>query len=449
MNNPKDQSFQLAIVGAGISGLTAAILFARRGYSVTIFEKRGDHRIDPDATGHTINFTLSARGLQTIRELGIEAEILKHCIPLHSRAVHLSNGSIEFQKYGTSKNEILYSISRKSMTKVLLKCAEEEQLIKYQFNTRCVGYDSSTNTLKLFYKNKSEVAYFKADVIIGTDGAFSRVRRLMHRGHRANLYREYSEFGYKELLLPPEHTTNSKLDFYSLHVWPLQSGIIVALPNLDKSFTMNFIMPMEGNVSFESLKTTAECKKFLDSNAKHLVRLFPKLADKFAERKSEGIITIKTDPWHYRGKIVLVGDACHAVAPFLGQGMNAAFEDCSILIRLFDKNKQNFEQTFKDFEALRKKDTDALSELSNNHMSELTHGVKSKLRIAQNEVDLFLNQFFPSKWMPLYSMIAHTTLPYSEIIKYAQRHRSISNFLILPLLYPIMVVFKTISTRIK
>jgi kynurenine 3-monooxygenase len=261
--------------------------------------------------------------------------------------------------------------------------------------------------------------------VVGADGAFSRARQEMHRGERADFRQEYLEWGYKELPLTAKPDGSSKIELEALHVWPRLHGLFVSHPNRDGSHTLTLFLPFEGPDSFATTRTEADVKALFDKYFPDLVPLLPNLVEDWMTHPTGSLITTRTGQWHRNDWIVLVGDACHAVYPFYGQGMNSAFEDCSALMAALSKHGENREAAFTAYEQSRRPHTDILAELSKANFVELKQKVKSPWFVARKRLDVALNRLLPETWLPLYTMIAHTTMPYGDALARARRQEQI------------------------
>jgi len=271
-------------------------------------------------------------------------------------------------------------------------------------------------------------------LIIGADGTFSTVRQQMHRGERANYHQEFMSHGYKELVIPPGADGEFRLDPNALHIWPRGHRLFLALPNSDRSFTGTCILPFEGERSFASLKTEADVLALFNSEFNSAVPLMPTLTQDFLKNRLGEFITTKTSHWYHKDQIVLLGDSCHTVTPFYGQGMNAAFEDCLVMNQCIGRYGDNWEATFTEYQRSRKRNTDALADLSLRNFDELRESVKSPAFVARKQLDIILNKLFPNTWIPLYTLISHSVIPYADAIDRVERQERVVKWLGLELI---------------
>lgn len=396
------------VAGAGLSGSLVAIYLARRGFGVRVVERRPDPR-SSTSDGRSINLGLSQRGIQALREVGLLDELWPKTTPMRGRMVHAPDGTQSFHPYGTEDDQILHSILRDELNAALIDRAESLG-VQFDFEHKVVGLDRTLPSLTV--EGSDEL---KADLVIGADGAFSAVRGHLLRGERAEFHQEFMDWGYKEITIPRHERTRLE----ALHLWPGRTGLVVAHPNYDGTLTATVFLPFEGPGSFAELTTPEKVAAHCGAEFSDLPELVPDLVEQFLSHPVGSLVTIRTAPWQHDGKVVLIGDAAHAVYPFYGQGMNAAFEDCSVLDKCLAAG--DLHAGLREFERRRRRHTDVLAELSKQNFLELRDGMRSPLFLARKKADLLLHRAFPTAWTPLYTMIAHTTTPYGDALARARR----------------------------
>ncbi|HEY6217972.1 MAG TPA: NAD(P)/FAD-dependent oxidoreductase [Pyrinomonadaceae bacterium] len=415
---------KITIIGAGMGGTMMAIFLARRGFEVDIYERRHDLRVHNGERGRSINMTVSIRGLRVLEEVGIlNDKLLSKTIKIKGRMIHNADGTSIFQPYGINEDEVLYSIVRSDLNAALMNYAESHPNVKFHFNTRCVKINKDLGMIDFENEITKEGFSVSSDLIVGADGTFSTVRQQMHRGERANFHQEFMSHGYKELVIPPGRDGEFRLDHNALHLWPRGQRLFLALPNSDHSFTGTCILPFEGERSFASLKTEADVLALFNSEFKSAVPLMPTLTHDFLHNRLGEFITTKTSHWYHKDQIVLLGDSCHTVTPFYGQGMNAAFEDCLVMNQCIGQYGDDWETTFMEYQRSRKRNTDALADLSLRNFDELRESVKSPSFVARKQLDIILNRLFPNTWIPLYTLISHSVIPYADAIDRVERQQ--------------------------
>ncbi|HEV8692909.1 MAG TPA: NAD(P)/FAD-dependent oxidoreductase [Lysobacter sp.] len=420
---PSEDNGRVAVVGGGLAGSLLALALAQQGLGVDVYERRPDPRAGGAEGGRSINLGLSKRGIQALTEVGLIDEVMPLTVTMRGRVIHIPDGSTRFQPYGKDGEEVLHSIDRNELNRLLLDHAQRHPQVRLHFEHRLARIDKDRRELEL--EAKGERLRVRPRWVVGADGAFSRARQEMHRGERADFRQEYLEWGYKELPLTAKPDGSSKIELEALHVWPRLHGLFVSHPNRDGSHTLTLFLPFEGPDSFATTRTEADVKALFDKYFPDLVPLLPNLVEDWMTHPTGSLITTRTGQWHRNDWIVLVGDACHAVYPFYGQGMNSAFEDCSALMAALSKHGENREAAFTAYEQSRRPHTDILAELSKANFVELKQKVKSPWFGARKRLDVALNRLLPETWLPLYTMIAHTTMPYGDALARARRQEQI------------------------
>ena len=413
----------ITIVGAGLVGSLLAIYLAKRHYGVTVFERRPDMRKSNVDRGRSINLALSTRGLVALEEVGLADIIRQSAIPMKGRMMHDLTGNLSFLPYG-KEGQFINSISRADLNVILIDAAEKAGVI-FKFNHRCVDINLHSD-LKTGSIEFEESGPNRFDLLIGADGAYSAVRGALQFGGRFNFSQEYIEHGYKELHIPADTGGKSLLDTNALHIWPRESFMLIALPNPDNSFTGTLFFPFEGATSFESLKSNTAAKQFFSEVFPDALKMIPNFEQQWNENPVSSLVTMKCWPWSHGSKVLLIGDAAHAVVPFYGQGMNAGFEDCRILNKLLDKHNEDWDNTINEFEALRKPDADAIATLALDNFIEMRDLVADQEFLLRKKIEAKLHQLYPDKWVPLYSMVTfRDDIRYSEAYAMGQKQKKI------------------------
>jgi len=404
----------IVIAGAGLAGSLFGIYLAKRGHRVDLFERLPDLRKSGPFTGRSINLALSRRGIDALKLAGLENEIMDIAIPMHGRMMHSVTGELSFQPYGKDKSESIYAVSRGVLNSVLLSAVEKftNATVAFHEQIQAVDLRKGNATFKnSVTKNSRNV---NAETIIGADGANSIVRHEMSRLHRFNLSQQYIEYGYKEVAIPAGANGKFQLEKNALHIWPRGKFMLIALPNLDGSFTGTLFYPFEGSESFENIKTEHDVMAFFEKNFRDVISLVPDLAKTFLTNPTGTLVTIKCNPWHYSDKAVLLGDAAHAVVPFLGQGMNCAFESAIILDQCIEQFPDDCEKAFSDYETLRQTNSDALADMALENFIEMRDLVSDPRFLLKKKVDIELEKRFGPRYLPKYAMIQFHRFPYSE-----------------------------------
>jgi len=398
-----------------------AAFLGRRGYEVQLFERRADPRADNFVGGRSINLALSTRGIHALQLLGIADEVVKDAIPMRGRMIHDTDGALHFTPYDRDPSKHINSIGRAALNTAVLESARQNQNVRVHFNHRCTDVDLETATAQLTETSSGQRVEATADAVIGVDGAYSAVRESMRKRIPGFEYDEsYLEHGYKELTIPPDADGQWRMVKEALHIWPRRSFMMIALPNPDGSFTCTLFWQKAGPRSFETVKSDDDVRRFFGEEFPDAVELMPRLLEEFQTNPTGSLVTIRCAPWNYRDKAVLVGDAAHAVVPFYGQGMNAAFEDCVVLDQCLKESPNNLQQAFAEYFHARKPNSDALADLALQNFIEMRDKTASPLFRARKKLDHALEGALPGIYLPLYAMVTFTRIPYAEAARRAR-----------------------------
>jgi len=407
--NPKN----IAIIGSGLVGSLLAIYLKKIGHNITVFDRRPDIR-NITFSGRSINLAMSNRGWKALNAVGIEDEIKKIAIPLDKRAMHVVGKPMYFQKYG-KEGEAIWSISRGVLNKRMIDLAEGAG-VQFRFEEKVWDVDLPEAKLFTGETEKSAWKEYDYDIIFGCDGAFSRVRHKMQRRSRFDYSQDFIDVGYKELSIPPNPDGTHKLDKHSFHIWPRGKFMLIAMPNLDGSFTCTLFMPFEGKVSFESLNTEEGAKRFFETYFPNVMQVIDDLLGDFFKNPTSAMVTMKCYPWTYWDKVALVGDSAHAVVPFYGQGMNAGFEDIYVLNKIIAKHEDDWEAIFQEYQKERKPNADAIAELSYRNFIEMSSKTADPKFLLQKKIEKHFADKHPDKWIPVYSRVTFSDRPYAEAL---------------------------------
>jgi len=427
----------ITITGAGLVGSLLSIYLSKRGYKVKVFERRDDMRKEKMVAGRSINLALSDRGLLALDKVGLADEIKKIAIPMHGRFIHNLDGSTAFQPYG-KQGQYINSVSRATLNMKLMDLAEE-QGVEIFFNHKCETIDWKSNTISFEVANiepaglppvgkpaeRHLISNF--ELLLGADGAFSAARLQHQLQHDKFDYQQhYIDCGYKELTIPPTSSGNFAMEVNALHIWPRKDYMLIALPNLDKTFTCTLFFPFEGEASFSKLNTEEKVGKFFQKIFPDAVPLMPDYVNEFFNNPTSSLVTVKCFPWIREDKFALIGDAAHAIVPFFGQGMNCGFEDCRILDELIEKYGDDWETILNEFQFSRKPDADAIADMAINNFTEMRDKTADPEFLLQKKIEAKLHERYPDKWIPAYSQVAFSPhIRYSDALKRGQKQEAI------------------------
>ncbi|KAG0211441.1 kynurenine 3-monooxygenase, mitochondrial precursor [Mortierella sp. GBA30] len=429
----------VAVIGAGPVGTLMAIYFANRGWNVHVYETRPDMRVPENKAKFTgnrsVNMALSVRGLTALKGSGLALDdlIMKSGLPMRGRMLHIGKeGHLVSQDYGVH-GECINSVGRTKLNEDLLTAAEELSNIQITFSMALKRADLDKGTLELENKATKETVMAQADLVVGCDGAYSAVRNSLMRYVRLDFEQEHIPHGYCELSIPPKIGANGEPEFAMdpdhLHIWPRHKFMMIALPNPDKSFTLTLFMPF---ANFEMIHKEEDLLKFFEEYFTDSIDLIGKdlLVKEYFKNPKGALVMIKANPYHYKDRCIILGDAAHAMVPFYGQGMNCGFEDVRILDSLLTEFNvkssrqgdadRSLELALDAYTTRRAKDLKAICELALCNYIEMRHSVTSPVYLFRKKVESWLHLLMPSKVIPLYTMVSFSNRPYSEA--YARHH---------------------------
>lgn len=410
-----DSSPTAVVVGAGLVGSLWTVFLARRGYQVKVFERRPDMRKAGYLGGRSINLAMSTRGWYAIEKAGIRPQIEKVAIDMPGRMIHNLEGSLSFQPYG-KEGQAIYSVSRGGLNLALLDIAAQFSNVEMFFEHRCTEVDLNQPKISFEDLQTGEVKTIDAPLIFGADGAYSAVRFALQRTDRFNYKQQYLEHGYKELTIPPANAGGYRMEPNALHIWPRGNFMLIALPNADGSFTCTLFLPFEGEVSFEKIKSDDDLLGFFQRYFPDTLPLMPNLLHDFRNNPTSSLITVNCSPWQYQNRILLLGDSAHAIVPFYGQGMNAGFEDCTILDAMYDEFGGNWNQIIPEFARRREADGNAIAELALRNFIEMRDLVADPMFLLRKKIAAWLHEQKP-EFLPVYSMVTFSNIPYHLALK--------------------------------
>lgn len=400
---------KVLIIGGGLCGSLLALRMAQRGYNVTVYEGRTDLRTTDISAGRSINLALSNRGLKSLRLAGVEDKAREICIPMRGRLMHDNEGNTFESNYSGREGEVINSISRGDLNGILLTEAEKYSNVNIHFNTRCLSVDIE-NKIATFesYETKQQ---FKvtADVIFGTDGAGSALRKSYDcQLPNFNASQNFLTHGYKELEIPGVNGKH-QISKDHLHIWPRGNYMLIALPNMDGSFTVTlFLSYSEGEFNFDNLVSKEKITEFFERDFPDTLDLIPDILHEFETNPTGKLGTVKSYPWAFKGNTLLMGDAAHAIVPFYGQGMNASFEDVAELdavLEKYENEDSNWELIFSEFQKERKQNADAIADLAIDNYYEMRDHVANESFKEKRKIEMSLEKNFPTQYSSKYSLV--------------------------------------------
>lgn len=415
-----DAKLRIVLVGGGLGGALLATYLGRAGHEVDLYERRADPGAGNFVGGRSINLAISARGIDALQRVGLADEVLKNAIPMRGRMIHDLRGGLHFQPYDQDPRRCINSIGRAALNHVTINAARAMPNVRVHFNQRCTEVDLDRPAAQLVHAETGITSEAASDLVIGVDGAFSAVRRSMQRLERFQYSQTYLEHGYKELAIPPDAAGAFQMEPNALHIWPRRSFMMIALPNPDGSFTCTLFRQFEGPESFATLRTPEEVRRFFERQFPDAVPMMPTLTDDFFRNPTGSMVTIRCSPWRHRDKVVLLGDAAHAVVPFYGQGANASFEDVVVFSECLEARRGNVAAALAEYDARRRPNADAIADLALANFIEMRDHTGSRAFRAKKALERTLHKLLPGWFTPLYTLVSFTLTPYAEAVRIAR-----------------------------
>ncbi|KAJ2706601.1 kynurenine 3-monooxygenase, mitochondrial precursor [Coemansia sp. IMI 203386] len=423
----------VVVVGGGLVGSLAACYFAKRGWKVDLYEKRPDIRLSENAhlvENRSINLAISERGFSALRRLDphLESAVKSLVVPMHGRMIHSRSGEQISQAYDVFGRHI-NSIGRSALIRLLLDAASEYSQVTLYFGHEFVDADLDAGLVTVL-DARGERKRIQADLIVGADGAYSKVRQRMMTRVRMNYMQTYIEHGYCEFSMPPVDGDYA-MDPNHLHIWPRGSFMLIALPNVDKTFTCTLFMPW---AQFDQIESSGGIEAFFSAYFPDALKLMGRetVRAEYASNPKGSLMYIKCTPYTYKGRVVILGDSAHAMVPFYGQGMNCGFEDVEKLDEIMvnalsrvdgrsgntsDLTDDELHRALDEYSRTRTEDAYAIVDLALENYVEMRSRVVDLAYLFRKHLEGLLHKIIPSRVIPLYTMVSFTSIPYSIVVR--------------------------------
>ncbi|HMO13359.1 MAG TPA: NAD(P)/FAD-dependent oxidoreductase [Pirellulaceae bacterium] len=406
---------RILVAGSGLVGALLAVMLGQRGYQVALYEKRPDLRKTRISAGRSINLALAERGVDALKRAGIFSQVQTLLTPMRGRMLHAINGELEFSPYGQWDNEVIYSVSRGDLNCLMMTAAEQHPNVKIYFEQLCEAVDWEKNQVSIVDLRDNTRRSVDFSLLIGCDGASSAVRQAIIKATSGTSTYDLLDHGYKEITLPAGPGNVHQIEREALHIWPRGGFMLIALPNSDGSFTVTLFLPRKGSPSFAELQTVHAVQEFFLEQFPDACAMIPDLSQQFFANPMGELGTMRCYPWSYGGRSLILGDAAHAIVPFHGQGMNAGFEDCALLLKLLDENDEDWPATMELFQQRRKQDADAIANMALENYITMRESVAQETFQLKKLLGFELERRFPDRFVPRYSMVMFRRYPYAEV----------------------------------
>jgi kynurenine 3-monooxygenase len=414
---------RIVIIGAGLVGSVLASYLARAGYRVVVYERAPDPRFEAINSGRSVGIVVTVRGFRALDAIGVGDQVRARCIPIYGRMIHHPDAALTYQAYG-ARQEANYAITRAELSLLLLEHAEQHPEVTIYFNEKCVDVDVTTCTVQLLNTKTGNLHEVKGSRLFGADGAYSAVRQAMQRRRRFNFSQEYSEIGYREIAVPAPGGGALPFQVNAFHLWPRNEFVLLGFFNQSGGLTLTLMLRHEGAVSFDALSSVSALPRFFREHFVDVSAFVEPLLPEVVKRPVEPLLTIKCSPWVVEGRVTLIGDACHAILPFYGQGANAGFEDCHVLMQLLEQHEGCWRSALEEYQLQRKPNTDAIADLCQVHARELMEKVAEPDFHLRKRLEVLLQELVPG-YMSLYHNISFTCMPYAEAVRQEQLYSAV------------------------
>ncbi len=416
---------KITIAGAGLAGPLLSILLARKGFDVELFERNPDPRKGRASAGRSINLALAERGRHALKMAGLIDKVDRFTIPMRGRMLHAPDGMLTLQEYGKDESEVIWSTHRVELNRTMLDDAEASNKVRIFFDHKLTGVDWDYRKIACSASGGENPHTHEFNVLIGADGGGSAVRKAMERVADLGVSAEPLEHGYRELTIPPGKNGGFMMDSNALHIWPRGGFMLIALPNSGGSFTVTLFLSKHEDPGFEHLEDWQSQQQFMQQQFPDAMALLSDLEADFRDNPVGLLGTVRCKKWYHRDIALLIGDAAHAVVPFHGQGMNAAFEDCTELMDCLQDKNQEWETVFHRFQERRIAHANAIADMALENYQIMRESVRDPGFLLRKELEHELERRFPQRFIARYSLVMFHRLPYAQVYRRGEHQANI------------------------
>jgi kynurenine 3-monooxygenase len=395
----KQTQGKITIIGSGLAGSFLAVLLAKRGYQVDIYERLDKKDICDISSKRSYNIVLFGYGITLLKEAGLWDDIKPYLLTLKGTVTHITKKIKPVLDIVDHEKMPYFTITRARLADILLKKATLNSLVTIHYNMALLSVDRYNKSILIQNVQTKKISKVPCVVIIGADGANSLVRSFLQQGQHSTHTQEYASWIYRQFILSPETVEKLKLEKKFVHIWTQKNAFITMHPDSNDALGAMLVFP-KNDVFSSMLYSKEETKVFFEKNFPELLPAMNEIYPSLLENPDGNFATIHTDPWYYKDFIAIIGDAAHGFYPFFGQGTSAAFGDCIQFIKLLDTYGPDWGKIFPLYQEARKKHTDILGDLSKEVIKKYLRYKKGDFEAIYDKFESEAHRFFPKLIQP-------------------------------------------------
>lgn len=426
---------KITIIGAGLAGCFLAILFAKRGYKVEIYERFSKNEIANTASKRSFNLTFYGYAVKALQMAGLWKEVEPDFLKLKGSLTQITQNSKPVFVRFDYDNMTYYTIQRARLLEILINYAAKDPLINFHFNSKLISVNRLQKTMLVQNTRSKKMNELTCDIIIGTDGVNSQVRPFIQQGQETQHTQEYEKWSYKQIVIDKKTSQKCKLIKDTQHAWTRKNASIIAFPNGDDTFTAMLLLPKNKTHGFSTLTSEDQIKQFITKQFPHLLPALPLFIKELLTNPEGNLVTVSTNPWYYKDFMVLVGDSAHGCLPFYGIGTSVAFGDCMELISLVDKYGTNWKEIFPLYQEERKRHTDVIAQLAKESFVGFRRYKRADYTAISDRIQVLLFSIFPQFFQPpIFYLVANNPSKAADYFNQLQKQQRLAKFMGVPLL---------------